>query len=87
MLEDIGGGVGKPGVDVAEFGEGEEAGAVGGVVKGVGGCLIDRHSPGIGARSRLLAGVELESFKVIVVGLVGHVVLPFFLLVFPGSSG
>ncbi len=81
LLEDIGGGVGKAGVDVAELGEGEEAGAVGGVVKGVGSGLVDRHGAGVGARSGRLAGVELEGFKAVVVGVVGHVVLPFFVLV------
>jgi hypothetical protein len=53
------------GVDVAEFLEREEAGAMGRILEAVGGGLVDRHRPRAGARRGLLAGVHLKGFETV----------------------
>ena len=80
LLEDVGRRVRDAGVDVTELCEAEEAGAVLGVIEDVGRGLVDRHGAGVGRRVGLLSGVKLEGFKVVVFGVVGHVVLPLFVL-------
>ncbi len=75
LFEDVGRRVLQAGVDVAEFFKGKEAGAVIGGVEGVGGRLVDRDRTCVGARSGLLAGVDLEGFKVVFVVLDGHCVV------------
>ena len=59
LLEDVGGGVHDPGVDVPELLQTEQPGGVVGVVEDIGGGLIDGHRPGVGPGRRLLAGMDL----------------------------
>ena len=60
LLEDVGGRIHDPGVDVAELLQREEARAVRRIREGVGGRLVDRHGARIRSRRRLLAGVHLQ---------------------------
>ena len=60
LLQHILGGVGEPPVNVPGVRQPEPGGGVGGIAEHIGGCLINRHSPGIGSGVRpLLAHVEL----------------------------
>ncbi len=63
LLEDVGGGVHDPRVDVPELLQAEQAGGVVGVVEGVRRGLVDRYRPGVGAGGRLLAGVDLQCLE------------------------
>ncbi len=63
LLEDSGGRVHDPGVDVAELLEPEEPRGVVGVLELVGGRRVDRHGAGAGGRVGLLAGVEGERLE------------------------
>ena len=63
LFKDIGGGVHQAGVDVPEFLQPKEIGAVLGVIEDVGGGLINRNRTGIGGGIRLLASVQLKRFK------------------------
>ena len=58
LLENVGGGVHDAGVDVAELLESEEAGGVIGIVKDVGGGLVNRHGSRLGGGIDLLAGMN-----------------------------
>ena len=77
LLKDVGGGVHDAGVDVAELLESEETGRVIGIVKDVGGGLVDRHGARLGGGIDLLAGVngqgcETKLLLGVVVAVVGH---------------
>src|SRR5690606_4442860 len=62
LLRHVGGGVHDAGVNVARHLQIEQVGAMLGVVEGVGGGLVDRHSHGLGGRVRAVAGVDSEGF-------------------------
>ena len=62
-LDDTGGRVHQPGVDIARFGEAEQCRGMFGVVEGVGRRLVDRQGPGVGIAIRTLAGVDLFGLK------------------------
>ncbi len=65
LLEDVGGGVHDPGVDVAELLQAEEAGGVVGVVEDVAGGGVDRDRAGLGRGIDVLAGVDGEGFATV----------------------
>ena len=58
LLEDVGGRVHDPGVDVPEFLQREQVGRVVGVFEDERSGLIKRHSPRPGGRIRHLAGMQ-----------------------------
>ncbi len=59
-LEDVGRGIHDPRVDVAELLQRKKARAVRGVVERERRRLVDGYGPGVGARGRLLPGVDLQ---------------------------
>ncbi len=63
LLDDVGGGVADPGVDIARNFQSEQGGGVRGVVEGVRRGRIDRQSPGVGGRIRVLTSVYLFGFE------------------------
>ena len=58
LLEDVGGGIHQPGVDPAEFLQGEQVGGVFGALEDVAGGLMDRHRPRAGRGVGHLPGVQ-----------------------------
>ena len=62
LLEDVGGRVHDPGVDVAELLQPEEPGGVVGVVEDVARRGVDRDGAGLGRGVDALAGVDGEGF-------------------------
>ncbi|MPN37523.1 hypothetical protein SDC9_185043 [bioreactor metagenome] len=66
LLEDIGRRVHDPRVDVAEFLQREQVGAMVGAIEGVRRRLVNRHGAGVGARCRLLPGMNLQCFETVV---------------------
>ncbi len=60
LLEDVGGRVHDPRVDVPELLKREQARTVGGVVEGERRALVDGHGAGVRARGGLLPGVDLQ---------------------------
>ena len=66
LLEDVGGRIHDPRVDIAELLQGKQLRTVIGTVEGIGRGLVDRHGAGIGARCRLLAGMNLQGFVAVI---------------------
>ena len=63
LLDDIGGRIADPGVDVARNLEPEQRGRVCGVVEGVGRGLVDRQSAGMSDRIGTLTGMNLSRLE------------------------
>jgi hypothetical protein len=72
LLEDVGGGVHDPRIDIAEFLEGEEARRVIGAVEDVGGGLVNGHGSRAGGGIGFLAGVDGKGAKVLFGGGLRH---------------
>ncbi len=64
-LENVGGGVHQPRVDVAEFAQREQVGPLLSIVENVGRSEIDGHRPGMGHGIDLLTGVHLQCFETV----------------------
>ena len=76
VLEDTLGGVGQTAVDVARVRQSEAGLGVVEVVEDVGGGLVDRHRAGVGGRvGLLLADVQLQGFKTVLLVVLGHGIL------------
>ena len=70
------GGVGQTAVDVARVRQSEAGLGVVEVVEDVGGGLVDRHRAGVGGRvGLLLADVQLQGFKTVLLVVLGHGIL------------
>ena len=70
------GGVGQAAVDVARVRQSEAGLGVVEVVEDVGGGLVDRHRAGVGGRvGLLLADVQLQGFKTVLLVVLGHGIL------------
>ena len=68
--------VGQTAVDVARVGKAESGLSVIEVVEDVGGGLVDRHGAGIGGRvGLLLAHMQLQGFKTVLLVVLGHGIL------------
>jgi hypothetical protein len=65
LLEDVGRRIHQPGVDVAEFLQGEKIRRVLGALEDVGGRLIDRHGAGAGGRVGNLARMQGQRAEVL----------------------
>ena len=65
LLEDVGGRVHDPRVDVAELLQGKEIGGVIGALEDVGGRLVNRHRARAGGGVGHLAGVQRQRAKVL----------------------
>ena len=72
LLEDVGGRVHDPGVDVPELLQREEARPVVGVVERVGRRLVDRDGAGVRPGRGLLPGVDLQRLESVALLLVAH---------------
>ena len=64
LLEHVCGGIHQTGVDVPEFLQAKQIGAVLRIIEHIGAGLINRHRSGVGRRIRGLAGMQLEGFEV-----------------------
>ena len=73
LLDDVGGRVADPGVDVAGDLQAEQRRGVRGVVEGVGRGLVDRQGARVGGGSGCLAGVDLLGLERPVRGRIGVV--------------
>ena len=70
LLQHRHGGVGQPGIDIADLLEVEEGGGMVGIAEYVTGGLVDRRLPRTGRRIGAAAGVNMQRVKAI--GGVGH---------------